>query len=229
MDTTPTEVDDAEIRSLNFDKRSAVRVKHSESWKIGVRDYALTKLAPVQDTPGAMPVLRTTGAVVNPGTQMARRRLTYADLIQFYGLVEALPGLMPLYKNLQLCHEHQQDLILDRANTQNYRDIVINPATGMLERFYTLKLWHNLANVKYTPGGVLKAFDAAADVTDKNASTFFYSKNTVHHVNQVKIFYKPETLDTEGSDPKSTFRLQTYGLTDKKQEYGFGAIVSGNE
>lgn len=229
FDTDPTEVDDAEIRSLNFDKRNAVRVKHTDSFKLGIRDYALNKLAPTQDVVGKMPVLQTTGQVVNAGTDFARRRLTYADLIKFWGLVEALPGLKAEYKNLQLCHEHQLDLVEDRANTNNYRDIVIDTATGMLKRFYTLKLHHNLANVKYTPAGVLKAFDAVAADTDRNASVFFYSKNTVYHINGVKILYKPETLDTESADPKSHFRVQTYGLCDKVQEYGFGALVSGNE
>lgn len=229
LDTSPTEVDDAEIRSLNFDKRAAVRVKHTEEFKIGVRDYAMHKLAPAQDTANAMPVLRTSGAVVNAGTPSARRRLTYADLIQFYSAIEGLPGLQPQYKNLQLCHEHHQDLILDRAATNNYRDIVIDQATGMLSRFYTLKLWHNLANVKYTPAGVLKAYNSVAADTDKNASIFFYSKNTVYHINGVKILYNPETLDTRSPDPVSEFRTQTYGLCDKVQEYGFGAIVSGNE
>lgn len=226
LDTSPTEVDDAEIRSLSFDKRSAVRVKHSEAWKIGVRDYALHKLAPTQDAAG-LPVLRTTGAPVGAGTN-GRLKLTYADLIRFYAAIEALPGLQNQYKHLQLCSEHHQDLIEDRANTNNYRDIVINQATGALERFYTLKLHFNLANVKYTPAGVMKANGAVAAADDRNSSVFFYSDNTVFHVNAVKILYKPETLDTTSADPKSTFRLQTYGLCDKVQPYGFGAIVSGN-
>ena len=40
-DTDPTEVDDAEIRYLGYDKRNAVRVKHSESFKIGIRNHVL--------------------------------------------------------------------------------------------------------------------------------------------------------------------------------------------
>lgn len=223
LDTTPTEVDDAEIRSLKFDKRAAVRVKHTETWKIGVRNYVLQKLAPQSNATG-MPVLRTTGAVDN-----GRRRLTYADLIEFWSIIEGLnlPNKNEFY--MTLCREHVQDLILDRSATNNYRDIVIDPKTGMVKKFYTLNLFTNNYNPKYDAAGNLKAIDAVENATDKNASIFFYAPNTVHHVNSVKILYKPETEDTRSADPTSEFRLQSYGLTNKTQEYGFGAIVSGNE
>lgn len=227
LDTSPTAVDDAEIRNLAFDKRSAVRMKHSESFKIGVRNYAMNKLAPTQDANG-LPVLRTTGELVGTGAT-ARRRLTYADLILFLSVVEGLNLPNKSGYNLILSREHSQDLILDRASTQNYRDIVIDPATGELVRFYTIKLWTNNHNPLYTASGVLKSLDAVAAPTDKNASTFFYQENTVFHLNSVKVLYKPETLDTTSADPVSTFRTQTYGLCDKVQDYGFGAIVSGNE
>lgn len=223
LDTDPTEVDDAEIRSLQFDKRAAVRVKHSEAWKEGVRNYVLQKLAPQSNADG-MPVLRTTGDVDN-----GRKRLTYADLIKFWSIIEGLnlPNKNEFY--MTLCREHVQDLILDRSATNNYRDIVIDPKTGMVKKFYTLNLFTNNYNPKYDAAGNLKAIDAVENATDKNASIFFYAPNTVHHVNSVKILYKPETEDTRSADPTSEFRLQSYGLTNKTQEYGFGAIVSGNE
>lgn len=223
LDTTPTFVDDAEIRSLAFDKRAAVRMKHSDAWKIGLRNYVLQKLAPQANATG-LPVLRTTGAVVN-----GRRRLTYADLIEFWSTVEGLNLRDKKQFNFVLCQEHKQDLILDRANTNNYRDIVIDPKTGELKKFYTLNIFENNYNPKYDAGGNLKAIGSVANATDKNASIFFYAPNTVHHVNEVKILYKPETTDTRSADPTSEFRLQSYGLTNKTQEYGFGAIVSGNE
>lgn len=223
VDTTPTEVDDAEIRSLNFDKRAAVRVKHTESWRLGMRNYVMQKLAPETDATG-MPVLRTTGEVVD-----GRRRLTYADMIKFYSIVEGLNLPMKDKLAMILCAEHKQDLIEDRASTNNYRDIQIDTKTGELKAFYKLKLFENNYNPKYDGGGTLKAIGSAELATDRNASTFFYAPNTVHHVDKVKILYKPEHLDTESADPVSTFRLQSYGLTDKTQKYGFGSLVSGNE
>src|SRR5690606_35730199 len=135
----------------------------------------------------SMPVLRTTGAVLNTGLPAARRRLTYQDMLNFYEEVDALPGLNAEGINLILSNEHKHDLILDRSSTQNYRDIEIDPKTGELKRFYTLGLHHNLSNPKYTAAGVLKALDAVPAADDKNASIMFYAPNTVHHINGVKI------------------------------------------
>lgn len=222
LDTDPTKVDDAEIRSLQFDKRAAVRMKHAEAWKLGYRNYIMQKLAPAADATG-MPVLRTTGADVS-----GRKKLTYADMIQFWSVIEGLNLPNRGAYNLILCREHIQDLIDDRANTNNYRDIGIDPATGKLTRFYSLKLHENNYNPKYAADGTLKALGAAAAGTDKNASTFFYAPNAVSHIDKVKILYKPEHEDTTSADPTSEFRLQAYALVDKVQDYGFGAIVSGN-
>lgn len=227
LDTDPTEVDDSEIRSLPFDKRSSVRMEHSKSFRLGVRNYTMNKLAPSLDANG-MPVLRTTGEVVNIGGK-TRRKLTYSDMIKFWGIVEGLNLPNKNGYNLILCREHIQDLIEDKANTHNYRDIQIDPNTGELIRFYTLRLWTNNHNPIYTAAGVLKSLKAVTVNTDKNASTFFYEDNTVYELFRTKVLYKPETLDTESPDPMSTFRTQTYGVCDKVQKYGFGAIVSGNE
>lgn len=223
LDTTPTKVDDAEVRSLPFDKRAAVRVKHTESFQLGSRNYVLQKLAPSANT-DSTPVLRTTGA--DDGT--GRKRLTYADLIRFYAAVIALNLSKENEWFMVLCAEHSQDLILDRASTNNNRDIVIDTKTGKLIRFYKIKLYENNYNPKYAANGTLKAIGAAAVATDKNASIFYYAANTVWHVNKVKILYKPETEDTTSADPESEFRTQTYALCEKTQEHGFGAIVSGN-
>lgn len=223
LDTTPSSVDDAEARSLPFDKRAAVRMKHTESFQLGSRNYVMQKLAPAANS-ATTPVLRTTGADDGSG----RLRLTYADLIKFHAAVKALnlPNANELF--LILCAEHSQDLILDRASTQNNRDIVIDTTTGKLKRFYEIKLFENNYNPKYAADGTLKALGAVAAADDKNASIFYYAPNTVWHVNKVKILYKPETTDTTSADPTSEFRTQTYALCEKTQEHGFGAIVSGN-
>lgn len=223
LDTTPTAVDDAEIRSLSFDKRAVVRLEHTKTWQIGYRDYVLRKLAP-QAAAAGMPVMRTTGE--DDGT--GRLRMTYADLIEFYSKI----GLLNLPNkdalNFQLAAVHSMDLMLDKAATNNYREgIVIDPTTGELKKFYKWKLWENNANQVYLANGTLKAAGAASVNTDRDASLFFYSDNAVAHINEVKIIYKPETIDTKSADPTSEFRLQSYALCNKKQDYGFGALVSG--
>ena len=224
-DTTPTEVDDAEIRYLNYDKRAAVRVKHTEAFKMGLRDHIMWKLAPDDNTNPNMPVIRTDGA--NDGT--GRLRLTFANLVKYLELVKKLnlPDMNELF--MILCPEHATDLILDRDSAQYFADknIFFDPVTGKVRSIMGFKFFENNAVLAYDNLGAKLAKGAALTATDRVASMFYYGKNTVKHIETVKILYKPETTDTRSKDPKSEFRLQTYGLIDRIEEYAVGAIVSG--
>lgn len=221
-DTDPTEVDDAEIRSLAYDKRSQVRVKHAEAFKIGIRNHILHKLAPNANVDGKMPVIRTSGDTV--GT---RKRLTFADLVSFREKIRALnlPNENEFY--LVLCPEHSSDLLLDRDGAKDFAmSLFIDPVSGKVKSFLGFKIFeNNQANV-YDSTGAKKAVGAAMVAGDFAASTFFYAPNAVYHLNETKILYKPETIDTKSADPKSEFRTQTYGLVDRIVDYGFGAIIS---
>lgn len=224
-DTDPTEVDDAEIRSLNFDKRAAVRVKHTEAFKLGIRDHVMWKLAPSVSNNTDMPVMRTTGA--NDGT--GRLRMTFADLVKFLEKVKTLnlPNEKELY--LILCPEHETDLILDRDSAAYFADknIFFDLVTGAVKSVMGFKFFSNNAVLAYSSAGAKLAKGAALGATDRRASLFFYAPNTVYHIEGVKILYSPETQDTKSADPKSIFRTQTYGLVDRIEEIGVGAIVSG--
>ncbi len=223
-DTEPTSVDDAEIRSLNYDKRSAVRVKHTEAFKMGIRDHVMWKLAPDDDTSDDMPVMRTTGA--NDGT--GRLRLTFADLVKYLEKVKNLNLPDDQENYMILCPEHETDLILDR-NSANYfanREIFFDTVTGKVKSVMGFKFFSNNAVLAYNAAGEKLAKGAALTSTDRRGSLFFYAPNTVYHINSVKVLYKPETTDTTSADPTSEFRLQTYGLIDRIEEIGVGAIVS---
>ncbi len=225
-DTEPTSVDDAEIRSLNFDKRSAVRVKHSEAFKMGIRNHVMWKLAPDDDTSDDMPVMRTTGP--NDGT--GRLRLVFGDLVKYLEKVKNLnlPDESQIY--MILCPEHETDLILDRDSAAYFADknIFFDVTTGKVKSVMGFKFFSNNAVLAYNNTGAKLAKGAALTSTDRRASMFFWAPNTVYHINSVKILYKPETTDTKSADPTSEFRTQTYGLIDRIQEYGVGAIVSGS-
>lgn len=224
-DTDPTMVDDAEVRALNYDKRSEVRVKHSEAFKMGIRDHVMWKLAPDDDANTNMPVVRTSGG--NDGT--GRLRLTFADLVKYLERVKKLnlPDMNALH--MILAPEHATDLILDRDSAQYFadRNIFFDPATGKVRSIMGFKFFENNAILAYDESGAKKAKGAVLASTDRIGSLFFYAPNTVYHIEGVKILYKPETIDTKSADPTSEFRLQTYGLVDRVQEYGFGALVSG--
>lgn len=225
LDTTPTSYTDAELRAMAFDKEAAIRVEHGNSFKIGVRDYVLNKLAPKQNVDKKMPVIRTTGEVFE-----GRKRLTYADLNDF--LFNKLAGINfndPKGLHLVLTTEHKADLIHDRANTNFYRDLEIDRETGALKRFFNLNIFENNAAPLYGSDGVLKSMGAVPVAGDQRASTLFYAPNTVYHIEQVQVLFKDMKTDTRGKDPVSEVRLHTYGLCDKRQDIGFGAIISGNE
>lgn len=224
-DTDPTEVDDSEIRSLNYDKRSMVRVKHTEAFKMGIRDHVMWKLAPAVSNNADMPVMRTTGA--NDGT--GRLRLTFVDLIKYLEKIQDLnlPDENQYY--MILCNEHQTDLKIDRDSAAYFSDknIFFDITTGKVKSVMGFKFFTNNAVLAYDNTGAKKAKGAALVSTDRKASMFFYAPNSVYHINSVKVLYSPETTDTKSADPKSTFRTQTYGLIDRVVDYGFGALVSG--
>lgn len=225
-DTTPTEVDDAEIRALPYDKRAEVRIKHTESFKIGYRNHILHKLCPSDTTNPDMPVVRTTGA--DDGT--GRKRLTFADLVKYLETVKKLnlPNMNSLY--MVLCPEHSTDLILDRdsANYFSNKEIFFDTATGKVRSVMGFKFFENNDTPAFDAAGTKKPLGAALIATDQKASVFFYAPNSVKHLEKVKIIYKDEHTDTRSADPTSEFRTQTYGLVDRVVDYGFGAIVSAN-
>lgn len=224
-DTDPTEVDDAEVRNLAFDKRAEVRIKHTEAFRIGIRDHVLWKLAPSDNTNANMPVVRTTGS--DDGT--GRLRLTFEDTVAYLEKVKKLnlPDENQFY--IVLCPEHASDLILDNKSARFFSDrqIYYDMETGKVRSIMGFKFFENGSTPVYSNAGVKKAKGAVKGITDARASVFFYSPNTVYHIESTKILYSPETQDTVSADPKSIFRTQTYGLVDRIEDYGFGAIVSG--
>ncbi|CAA0222630.1 hypothetical protein [Tenacibaculum maritimum] len=222
LDTDPTECTDKELRAMAFDKEAAIRVEHSNSFKIGVRDYVLHKLAPSKSA-SKIPVLETTGEAVEGG----RKRLTYSDLITFYGKLQKLNMKDGNGWYMVLCDDHVMDLIEDRASTKNNRDIIINTKTGKVVRFYKIQFFENNDCPYYDTSGNLKSLGSVAAPTDQKASVFFYAPNTVYHIENVEVLKTDRKTDTRSKDPKNEIRLHSYGLCDKKQEHGFGAIYSG--
>jgi hypothetical protein len=224
LDTTPTSYTDAELRAMAFDKEAEIRVEHLNSFKIGIRDYVLNKLAPKKNVDGKMPVIRTTGEDFN-----GRKRLTYNDLADFlFNRLADINFRDPNGLYMILNAEHKADLIHDRANTNFYRDLEIDMETGALKRFFNLKFFENADAPIYAANGELKSMGAVKATGDQKASVLFYAPNTVYHIESTKVLFKDMKNDTRSKDPESEIRLHTYGLCDKRQEIGFGAIISAN-
>ncbi len=224
-DTDPTAVDDAEIRYLAYDKRNEVRIRHAAAMKRGLRDHVMWKLAPADATNANMPVIRTTGE--DDGT--GRLRLTFKDTVMYLEKVKKLnlQNMDELF--MVLCPEHVTDLILDNNSARFFSDkqIYFDVATGKVRSIMGFKFFENNAVLAYDSTGAKKPKGSILGATDRVASLMFAAEETVYHIEGVKILYKPETQDTRSADPTSEFRLQTYGLVDRRRDYGFGAIVSG--
>ena len=224
-DTDPTSVDDAEIRYLAYDKRSEVRVSHSNAMKLGIRDHVMWKLAPANNTNANMPVVRTTGK--NDGT--GRLRLTFEDMVKYLETVKKLNLHDTNQIYMILCPEHATDLVLDNNSARFFSDrqIFFDMETGKVRSIMGFKFFENNAILAYDNAGLKKPKGAILTATDRVASLMFYAPETVYHIERVKILFKSETQDTRSADPTSEFRLQTYGLVDRRRDVGFGAMVSG--
>lgn len=226
-DTDPTEVDDAEIRALPFDKRSEVRVQHGLSFKVGIRDHTMWKLCPEITTNANMPVMRTSGD--DDGT--GRLRCTFRNIVEYLEMVKALN--LPLADQLYLIlnAKHSTDLILDRDAAPYFsnKEIFFDAQTGKVKSVMGFKFFENNSAPLFSADGEKKAKGSVAVAGDQLASTFFYGPNSVYHLDSTKILYKDEHTDTRSADPTSEFRTQTYGLVDRVVDYGFGAIISGNK
>lgn len=225
-DTTPTSCSDEEARNLAFDKRSVIRMKHNESFQVGIRNHVLHKLAPADNSNAEMPVIKTTG--LNDGN--GRLRLSYKDLVDFATLSKTwnLPNAEALY--IVLCPQHMADLLLD-ADASKYfydRNFYLDSATGKPRGFMGLKFFENNDTPYYNFTTLKKVAEGVKPAaTDFQASTFFYAPNTYYRIDSVKSLYRPETIDTRSASPTSEFRTQTYGIVDTIEDFGVGALLSG--
>lgn len=225
-DTTPTSCTDDEARNLAFDKRSVIRVKHNESFQVGIRNHVLHKLAPDDNAKADMPVLKTTGENDLSG----RLRLCYKDLVDFATTVKTwnLPNGEALY--VVLCPQHMADLLLDKDASKYFYDrtFYLDPNTGKPRGFMGLKFFENNDTPFYNASTLKKVVEGIKPtIADFQASTFFYAPNTYYHIDSVKSLYRPETIDTRSASPTSEYRTQTYGIVDRIEDFGVGALLSG--
>ena len=103
------------------------------------------------------------------------------------------------------------------------------PATGKPKGFMGIKFFENNDCPFYNAETAKKVAEGTkpSAETDFQASTFFYAPNTYYHIESVKSLYRPETTDTRSKSPTSEYRTQTYGIVDRIEDFGVGAILSG--
>lgn len=222
--TKPTEVNKEDLRMAIYDKRNYIREHHSRIIKRKFRDYVLDGLAPDDDTNTDLPVMRTTGEVVN-----GRKRMQVSDLIEYASLLRGLNIPMEGW-NLRLSNEHITDLTLETKGNQDFRDHYHSRKTGeLMIQLYGFDLWMGNHEVLYDASGVKKPMGSVKAATDQNSSVFWLSENVCKAWGNVMLHLKPMTQDTRGNYPKEEFRVTGNVKVTRKQEIATGAIVSDNE
>ena len=226
-DTTPTAITDVELRYLPFDKESAIRKMHDDCFKNGMLKHAMYKLCPENNNaPDDMPVVKTTGD--DDGT--GRKRLTYADLVDFATRVKKWN--MPISNRLYmiLCPQHTADLLLDPNASKFFydRSFYADPKTGKISGFMGMQFFENNDTPYYTVSSLTRVAEGTTPSagTDMQASIAYYAPNTYYHIESVMSLYKPMEQDTKSKDPQAEYRQRTWGIVDKIEDFGVAAIVS---
>lgn len=221
--TKPMRVTKAELRAAIYDKRAEVRSQNMRVLRRLWRDYCIDKLAPVDDANVLLPVMRTTGELVN-----GRRRLRVQDIITYrYHLKEAnIPKDENGDWNIRLCNDHELDLLLETKENQDFRDHYHDPKRGEIMNMYEFNFWFGNHKTYYDQTGAKKAMGAIPVATDMPASIFWNKHFTVKKFGYVTAHLDPMSQDTRHNPPREEFRLTGYGQCTTKHETGTGALVS---
>jgi hypothetical protein len=216
LDTVNTIITHAEAYALPYDKNSSVIQQHKDALRAMVVKLGLYSLAPTTNS-AKQPVFSTTGTLVG-----GRRQLTIADLIAYKKLCDNLE--IPVEsRNLVLCSDHVNDLLLlDNSFRDRYNTI---ESGKIIKKLYGFNMWENLKTPTYDNTNTLKAFNAVAAGTDRNASVFFSNLNAFKAEGSVDMYM------TNASDQPRTRQTEVgfsmYYIVAPVTTKGIGAIVAG--
>lgn len=214
-DTENTEITRDELYALPYDKEGSVIRDHREVLEERTSEHGLHSLAPVENHAEA-PVLVTTGPVRN-----GRKMLIYADLVT---LKEKWDKLKIPKKDrlLVLCTEHVADLLLEDKELKNQYQ---NHKEGAIATNYCgFELYEDVYNPVYDTDNKKKAFDAAPEGTDRNASVAFYVKRTFKAKGTLEMFKSDAKNDPENR--RTLVGFQLYMVVLPVTLKGIASIVS---
>lgn len=218
--TENTEVSEDEAYALPYDKVGSSQQQHRETLEEETQEHALHSLCTLTNSADT-PVLVTTGE--DDGT--GRLRLTSKDLINFR---KALNDRKVPKKGrmLVLCGDHVSDLLLEdlgfRQRYQNTKDGEISA------NYYGFQIFEDVYNpVFYDNGGTLekRAYGAAVQATDRNASVAIYLKNAGKATGSAKRYLAKAENDPQNR--KTVLGFDLYAIAIPKKWKGFGAIIDG--
>lgn len=215
--TLVTTLSDDQIIGASYDKIDIVTKSHTRSVNTKKYRKAIHSIAPQANTAN-MPVLIATG---DPIVQGGPPTLVYEDLIRLKASLDLIEGIGDDGWRLVLCSRHWNDLLRDR---KNFADKLVNYNTGQpAPQIAGFDLYQYKGNPMYTATGVKKAFGAAADATDRQASVFFWTGAISKKTGLTKQYFlkaseNPRTQSNE-------YALRHYFLALRFQDMFVGAIV----
>lgn len=220
FDTENTRIPDDELQGLPYDKKGSVAEQHTEALIEKTMDKAAHSMAPTTAADGI--IVMTTGGT--NGASAARKRLLPANLIQAKKKAD-LAKWPKGSRVLVLCPDHVEDLLMvDEVFEKQYK----NMKTGEILNLYGWDIYEYANNpVYYDNSGTLtkRAFGAAADATNDQASSFFFTeKRAMQFAGDIKIYNSDAQNNPETRE--STLGLRQYHMCLPVKSDGIGAIVS---
>jgi hypothetical protein len=212
--TKVTTLSDDQAMGASYDKITEVTRGHVDA--IISRKYvkALHAIAPNSNTANT-PVMVTTGATVG-----ARKRLTYADLVDFRAALKTA-NVKPEGWRLVLCNDHWNDLLLDRAN---FGDTFLNYKTGEVLNVLGFEMYQYDGSPFYTTAGVKVAFGAVNPAGAMQASIFFQKDNIGKKTGITKQYFVKAENNPRSQSNELNYRH--YFVAMPYQAHSIGAILS---
>lgn len=214
--TKVTTLSDDQIVGASYRRIDAATSTHVTAILKKKYGKALHALAPAGHSANT-PVLLTTGA--NIGT---RKRLLYDDIVALKDKLDAADTPAE-GRRMVLCTDHWNDLLTDR---ERFGDKLINYNTGQPAPVIAgFSLYSYINAPAYTVDTLdKKAYGAALDAGDRQASVCFLQQNVVKKTGLTKQYFAPANLDPQNQTNKLNYRHYFIALPVMNRY--IGAIVS---
>lgn len=216
--TEVTTLADDQVMGASYDKIDEATMSHVRAIIKKKYGMAIHALAPAANT-GNTPVLAVTGAASG-----GRLTCSYNDLVNLKSSLDTA-GVDDEGRRLVLCNDHWNDLLKDRANFGNQLvDYNEGKPAPMVAGF---KLFRYISNPLYTAAGAKKAFGAAAEAGDYQASVCYHESNVGKKTGKTKQYFLPSALNPRNQSNELNYRH--YYIVMPFQNKYIGALRSTAE
>jgi hypothetical protein len=217
FDTTNTSVTDDELYAISYEKIASVVEQHVEVLQEKTAAKAAHALAPNTNSTNT-PLVLSTGA-----TNGNRKRASIGDVLTLKKNFDDLK-VPKAGRVLVLCNAHIDDLLrTDEKFMQQYMNI----REGQILKLHGFEIHEFVDTPVYKVVSTVltkKAFGAAAEAEDQNASLAFYAPRAFKCSGSTDLYYRESKIDPEYRRNVVGFRQRFICLP--KKNIGFGALVS---